>query len=289
MTRFGWKSWIAAATVAGALVGLGVAARTPRVYRSEAIIRVAQERPTHTYGSRLPSLTLATRMQNIRGQIRSRTSLQYLLELYPEERRHVSMEAAVERTMQHVEVTPLSQTSWRIAFTGSDPRTVMQFTERLAGMFIAYSQQNREVLAEEAAAFFGAMLTDTERRLALRTQQWRNARRDGSPEAEVVAIEAEVLQATRGEMQETVGQARLALDAARLHEIEPLELVEPVRVADRPSSPDQRIYAGVGATSGFVAGLLLLFVTRRLRSMGQPLSAEGSGRRSGAPPSARGR
>ena len=47
---------------------------------------------------------------------------------------------------------------------------------------------------------------------------------------------------------------------------EQLTLLEPAREAERPFSPDRRIYAGTGAVAGLAANLLLSFVTLRTRS-----------------------
>src|SRR5439155_12424301 len=55
--------------------------------------------------------------------------------------------------------------AFRIAYTGSEARTVMKVTEQLASLFIDESLRDREVLAEGTNVFLDAQLEDARRQL----------------------------------------------------------------------------------------------------------------------------
>ena len=58
-----------------------------------------------------------------------------------------------------------SAPTFRISYTGSDARTVMRVTERLASLFIEESLRDRAALAEGTNQFLEAQLLDARNRL----------------------------------------------------------------------------------------------------------------------------
>jgi polysaccharide chain length determinant protein (PEP-CTERM system associated) len=58
-----------------------------------------------------------------------------------------------------------SAPTFRLSYTGSDPRTVMRVTERLASLFIEESLRDRAALAEGTNQFLDAQLVDARNRL----------------------------------------------------------------------------------------------------------------------------
>ncbi|MEO7275753.1 MAG: hypothetical protein ABI211_27515 [Vicinamibacterales bacterium] len=212
-------------------------------------------------------------MSSIGQSVLSRTRLEQLIRefnLYAEERRHAPLEAVVSTMRQHVEVVRDGDDAFRIAFTGPDPHIVMTLTQRITTLFINEEQRDLEAVAEQASRFLEAMLNVQDGRLALRGRQLEAARHNGSPEAETLAIESEVLEATYKDLSARLEASQLAVDVEQRRMGGRLEVLEPARVAPRPFSPDQRIYAGVGGAAGLAAGLLLSFVILRIRSRGIP-------------------
>ena len=128
------------------------------------------------------------------------------------------------------------------------------------------------MLAESTNEFLQAQLEELRTRLIRQKQQLNAARHAGSPEAETMAIESEVLEATLKDVLTKLEDSQLATSLERRQIGEQFTLLDTARVAERPFSPDRRIYAGIGAVAGLAVGLLLSFVIRwtRLRGKTQP-------------------
>ena len=95
------------------------------------------------------------------------------------------------------------------------------------------------------------------------TERLRAARQKGDPEAETLAIKYDVLKTTFKDLFSKIEESRLAVALQQRQIGETLRLIDPARVPERPISPDHRIYAAIGAATGFAAGLLLFFVWPR--------------------------
>ena len=268
MTGVGWKSWIVTAATVGAGVGLVIAARKPHIYRSEALVSVVRPRVPDTLGRPAVTPPMSTGVESIRQLILTRPSLERLsreFNLYPEERRQARMEEVFARMRSSVDITGLSDDVLRVSFVGDDSRTVMEVAQRLASLIIQANQFDRERLAQSQGEIRQAQLDQLDNRLSWRAQELNAARHSGSPEAETLAIEHEVIEAT---FKDLLTKGEDSAFAAKLDRpmVEQFTLLEPAREAERPFSPDRRIYAGTGAVAGLAAGLLLSFVIRWTRS-----------------------
>ena len=84
-----------------------------------------------------------------------------------------------------------------------------------------------------------------------------------------MAIESEVLEATFTDLLTKLEESRMSVNLERRQIGEQFTLLDTARVAERPFSPDRRIYAGIGAVAGLAAGLLLSFVIRWTRLRGK--------------------
>jgi len=271
MIRFGWTSWMLMATGVGAAPGLFTAARIPARYRSEALILVVPQRVPETYVRSTVTTATSDRVQSLDQMILSRARLEPLIEefnLYPEERQRAVMEDVIENMRKNVDIKPQSDDSFRIGFVGTEPRTVMKVAERLAALFIQENRQHREQLAEGTNEFIQAQLENLRTRLVQHKQQLNAARHAGRPEAETMAIEAEVLEARFKDLLTKLEDSRMASNLEHRQVGEQFTLLDPPRVAEGPFSPDRRLYAGIGAVAGLAAGLLLSFVIRWTRSRG---------------------
>ena len=119
----------------------------------------------------------------------SRTRLERLIEefkLYPDEQRDgMIMEDVVQKMKLDINVGILPRgDAFRVDFIGRDPRTVMKVTEKLAGMFIEESMQDRESVADNASQFLDGQLEELRRRLQeseKRVNEYRQAHRGELP------------------------------------------------------------------------------------------------------------
>ena len=120
---------------------------------------------------------LEDRLASFNQQILSRTRLEQIVrefDLYPSERKTQLMEDVIERMRTQdigVQTTGPGATAagsaptFRISYSGRDPRTVMRVTERLASLFIEESLRDRSALAEGTNQFLETQLQEARNRL----------------------------------------------------------------------------------------------------------------------------
>ena len=140
----------------------------PDVYRSDTLILVVPQRVPESYVRSTVTTRIEDRLQSISQQILSRTRLERIIQdfnLYPEERRVGIMEDVVEKMRRDIAVQVVKGDAFRVGYVGTEPRTVMKVTDRLASLFIEENLRDREVLAEGTNQFLEAQLEDARRRL----------------------------------------------------------------------------------------------------------------------------
>jgi polysaccharide chain length determinant protein (PEP-CTERM system associated) len=154
-----------------------VAHRLPNRYRSETLVLIVPQQIPESYVQPTVSARLEDRLASLNQQILNRTRLEQIIRefnLYPRERRTAIMEDVVDRmrlrdiavhTTGAADRRARSSPTFRITFTGDDPRTVMRVTERLASLFIEESLRDRATLAEGTNQFLEAQLLDARNRL----------------------------------------------------------------------------------------------------------------------------
>lgn len=168
--RAAWRyRWLIVIPFVIASAGTVVGARYVKdKYRSETLILVVPQRVPEAYVKSTVTEKIEDRLQSITQQILSRTRLERIIQdfnLYPVERRTGIMEDIVDKMRKDIDVQIVKGDAFRVSFTGSDPRTVMKVTERLASLFIDESLRDREVLAEGTNEFLEAQLEDARRQL----------------------------------------------------------------------------------------------------------------------------
>jgi len=139
----------------------------PDTYESTAVIQLVPQRVPESYVR--PSVTqrIDERLQSLTQQILSRTRLEKIIQdlgLYPDRRSDI-MEDVVERMRKDIDVRMVRGNTFRVTYSGPDPRTVMRVTERLASLFIDESLKDRAVIAEDTSQFLETQLEDARRRL----------------------------------------------------------------------------------------------------------------------------
>jgi polysaccharide chain length determinant protein (PEP-CTERM system associated) len=153
-----------------------VARQLPNRYRSETLVLIVPQQIPEEYVQPTVRARLEDRLASLNQQILNRTRLEQVVrefDLYAEERRTAIMEDVIERMRTRdiqVQTTTsdrrqASAPTFQISYTGSDPRTVMRVTERLASLFIEESLRDRAALAEGTNQFLDAQLVDARNRL----------------------------------------------------------------------------------------------------------------------------
>ena len=152
----------------------------PDRYRADTLILVVPQRVPESYVRSTVTSRIEDRLQSISQQILSRTRLERIIDdlnLYRTERRTAIMEDLVERMRHDIDVEIVKGDAFRVSFTGSEPRTVMKVTERLASLFIEENLRDREVLAEGSYEFLDSQLEESRRRLVEHEKKLEEYRR----------------------------------------------------------------------------------------------------------------
>jgi uncharacterized protein involved in exopolysaccharide biosynthesis len=277
--RGGWKPWILVPAIVGAIIGGALAARVTPVYRSEAVVRVVPQ-PIASLGPSTTSGDVAYVAQTVWQSIVSRTRLERLIEefgLYNEDRlKGADRREIIETMRKNVElsVAPIDAgdaVAFRVGFTGTEPAIVMRVTERLTALLMEEHRRHGELVAEGTHEFLSGRLTEIRSRLDEKASQLR-ASGQRQPDAEALAIELDVLQATFTDLCAKTEEARMA---ANLEGHGQLALVDPARVPERPIVPVWRHYLGGGAGAGLAAGVLMLLLGPARYRRGRGAGAEG--------------
>ena len=262
LQRLGWKTWVLAPALAGALIGYVTAARTTPVYRSDTLILIVPQRVPENYVRSSVTTKIEDRLQAISQQILSRTRLERVIQefkLYePERHGGQYMENIVENMRRNIEVRIERGDAFRVGFLGTEPRTVQKVADRLSALFIEESLRDRSALADSAHMFLESQIEDVRRRLEDVNKQLRAAKQHDTPEAETLAIEYDALKITYKDLVTKKEDSRIAANLERRQIGEQFKLLDPARVAERPISPDYRQHVGVGALAGLGVGVLAL-------------------------------
>jgi polysaccharide biosynthesis transport protein len=172
------RKWIGLMASAAVLAGaISAVMSLPNLYRATATVLVEQQQVSEAFVR--PSVTseLETRIQTIEQQVMSRARLTDVitrLNLYPDVREVVPMDALVERMRNEVglDLRGTPQASGRyatIAFTlsysGRDPGTVARVANTLAELYVEENTASRERQAALTAEFLEQQLAIVKRDL----------------------------------------------------------------------------------------------------------------------------
>lgn len=157
----------------------------PDKYKSETLILVVPQQVPESYVRSTVTTRIEDRLQSIAQQILSRTRLERIIQdfdLYEKERRAGIMEDVVEGMRKDINIQVVKGDAFRVTYSGTEPRTVMRVTERLASLFIEENLHDREVLADGTNQFLEAQLEDARRRLVEQERKLEEYRRQHSGE-----------------------------------------------------------------------------------------------------------
>jgi polysaccharide chain length determinant protein (PEP-CTERM system associated) len=170
--RHRWRIVVPAVVVAS--LAAGFAMLLPERYRSETTILVVPQRVPESYVRSTVTIRIEDRLQAIRQQILSRTRLERIIQefnLYERERQTWIMEDVVARMRGDVTVEVVRDDAFRVVYIGSEPRTVMRVTDRLASLVIDENLRDRELQAEGTNQFLESQLEEARRRLVEQEQK----------------------------------------------------------------------------------------------------------------------
>jgi len=140
----------------------------PNKYRSEALILVVPQQVPESYVRSTVTTKIEDRLQSLKQQILSRTKLEQIIRdnnLYAKERADGIMEDVVEKMRKDIAIDVIRADAIKIAYTGSEPRTVLRVTEKLASTAIDENMNERAVLAEGTNQFLDTQLDNARRQL----------------------------------------------------------------------------------------------------------------------------
>ena len=150
------------------IISFGVYRYLPKVYRASTVILVQAQRVSESYVRPTLTESVSDRLNTLSQEILSRTRLERVIKefnLYPDMLNKFHMEGIVDRMRSQIEVKVQRQNAFSIAFEGTDPRTVVGVTNKLASMFIEENLKVRESQVEGAAKFISKELQAIESNL----------------------------------------------------------------------------------------------------------------------------
>lgn len=173
--------WILIPFVVVSLAGIAIVFQLPKVYRSSTLILLIPQRVPTEYIKPTVTESIEERIHSITTQILSRTNLLTVINefgLYKEEAGKLSQEELIEKMRKNVEIQLKGgqqrgqrTDAFEVFFAGSDPKTVMMVTNRLASLFIEQNLKIREQQAEGTASFLADQLKKTEADLQRQEQE----------------------------------------------------------------------------------------------------------------------
>jgi polysaccharide chain length determinant protein (PEP-CTERM system associated) len=236
------RFWVLLVPFAVISAGTAVVARyLPDTYKSTATLQVVPQRVPESFVKSSVVTPVEERLQAIRVTITSRTRLERIINefnLYPAERRSGIMEDITDRMRRRdIEINVGTNGDFfTVSYIGSEPRTVMKVTEKLAGQFLDESTTDRKQQAEGTNVFLESQLEEVRHRLEeqdkiLATYRQMHAQELPSQQASNLA-----------QVQNAALQIQQLMEAVDKHQIRRASLEEQLQQLDRdPTQPNAEV------------------------------------------------
>jgi len=167
--RLALATWLVISAIAAVVVQ-----RLPSIYKAEVLVLVDPQRIPENFVSSTVGSDIADRLALISQDIMSRTRLLKIIDnydLYPRQRLHLTDEEVVQQMRKDINVTV--EHSWtggrmaafRLSYRGTDPKTIAEVANRLAGLYVAENYRSRENQAEGTVQFLDSQLDEAKRSL----------------------------------------------------------------------------------------------------------------------------
>lgn len=141
----------------------------PKKYRASTLILVTPQKVPVDYVRPTVTSRIEERLQSIGQEILSRTRLEQIIgefNLYQKEAKTMVMEEIVELMRKDIIVQIRGREGYfSISYTGKDPRTVTNVTNKLASLFIEENLKLREQQAQGTSEFLAIELNATKAKL----------------------------------------------------------------------------------------------------------------------------
>ncbi len=151
-------------------IAVAIAYLLPPVYRSSSTILIESQQVPQDLVRTTVTGFAEERIKAISAQILSRQVLLKIIkdfDLYPEERKKLATEEIIDKMRDDISVEMISaevpdrrsgravtvNVAFTVSFEGTDPRKVMQVTNRLTSLFLEHNLKMREELAQTATSF----------------------------------------------------------------------------------------------------------------------------------------
>jgi len=150
------------------IISFGVYKYLPKEYIASTVILVQAQRVPESYVRSPLTESVTDRLGTISQEILSRTRLERIikeLNLYSDTLNKLNMEEIVGMMKKKIEVKVQRQNVFSISFVGTEPRTVVQVTNKLASLFIEENLKLRESRVEGTVEFISKELQTMESHL----------------------------------------------------------------------------------------------------------------------------
>jgi polysaccharide chain length determinant protein (PEP-CTERM system associated) len=193
------RKWLGITVFAATLaIALGIVYSLPNMYRAKATVLVDREQVPEAFVRSAVSSEVETRLQRVGQEVLSRERLAGLIErfnLYPKLPRPATNEAAIEQMRRDIALEPrvvdqggrVATVGFGLTYRGTDPQTVADVTNALAGLYVERNSTIRERQASGTASFLKAQLTEMKAKLD--EQERRIGQAPMPMEAEVAGME----------------------------------------------------------------------------------------------------
>jgi polysaccharide chain length determinant protein (PEP-CTERM system associated) len=236
--------------VAVVAAGFTMALALPDLYRATATVLIEREQVSEEFVRPSVTAELETRIQTVHRQVTSRAALQRVIEtlnLYPELRRVLPMDALADRMRQDIQFGPTgvdqstgghATIAFTISYQGRDPEKAALVANTLARLYAEGNTANRSQQASQTAEFLKKQLSDVE--LELQRQEQRsnsfNQRHSGEL-AEQVEVNLATLDRLNNQLRLNGEQKMRAVERRERLERERIEAesaAQPGPLADSP-------------------------------------------------------
>src|SRR5437868_9384014 len=166
--------WILIPSLVISLTVIAIAAKLPRLYKSETLILVDPQKVPADFVRPTVSGDVTDRLQTISQEILSRTRLQRIIDefgLY-KDRRGMAQEDIVEAMRKDITLDIVADVrsrggvgSFKISYFGSSPAMAQQVTRQIASLFIEENLKVREQQAEGTDEFMETELNKAGKKL----------------------------------------------------------------------------------------------------------------------------
>ncbi|HVA64388.1 MAG TPA: Wzz/FepE/Etk N-terminal domain-containing protein [Terriglobales bacterium] len=190
--------WIVVPSILIAGATAIVARKLPKIYSSDALILVEEQKVPTDFVRPTVSSNVEQRLESIEEQILSRTQLSQIIQKYGLYRGlGLTPDSEVERMLSDITVTPIfvgkgdqrtdQVSAFKISYMGPDPVLAQQVTGELSNLFIAENIKSRAQQAQGTEGFIDGQLAQASQQLqTLQAQlkQVKSANMGSLPEQE---------------------------------------------------------------------------------------------------------